>query len=344
MAKHGNSARQGGLGRGLGALIVNTDAAATNSAPAASAQANANTNPSIAEPMQAETNGIREVAVEAISPNPHQPRSLFDTDALNELATSISEHGIIQPLIVTLPDTPKANVPKADAPKADGESATEKAYWLVAGERRWRAAQIAGLATVPVIVREASTRQLMEWALVENIQRADLNALEEAAAYQAMIDELSLTQIEVADRVGKSRSAIANTLRLQQLPSEAQNALVTGQISAGHARTLLGLSDKKMMLAALETILAQDLSVRQAEVLIKKLLDAPDEELIQPDDETEQMSVHLAHLEDRFRLALNTRVSLNRQNDGSGKLVIHFYNDDDLDSIYQQIAGSEDAI
>jgi len=184
----------------------------------------------------------------------------------------------------------------------------------------------------------------MEWALVENIQRADLNALEEAAAYQALMDELSLTQADVADRVGKSRSAVANTVRLLQLPREAQDALVSDEISAGHARALLGLADKKLMLATLEQILAQGLNVRQTETLIKRLLESADDEFAPPEEETPPTDIHLAHLEDRFRSALNTRVSLNRQRDGSGKLVIHFYNDDDLDNIYRHIAGGDDEV
>lgn len=317
-------AKQTGLGRGLGALIVSTDA--NENVPAATAKANTvATNSSTAQEVES---GVREVDVASIAPNPHQPRAYFDQDALAELAASIGEHGVIQPLIVTLSDDPKA----------------AQKYWLVAGERRWRASQIANLSTVPVIVREASTSQLMEWALVENIQRADLNALEEAAAYQSLMDELSLTQAEVADRVGKSRSAVANTVRLLQLPREAQDALVADEISAGHARALLGLSDKQDQLATLGQILAQELNVRQTEALIKRLLEAVDEGLSPPETDNAQSDVHLAHLEDRFRLALNTRVSLNRQSDGSGKLVIHFYNDDDLDSIYQHIAGGEDEI
>jgi len=330
-------AKQGGLGRGLGALIIKTDDVAqtddlSNSRmPAASAKANASRVSSsdgsnLGSGMEAGESHIRDISVGTILPNPHQPRSLFAPEALEELSASIREHGIIQPLIVTIPDEPLAS----------------EQYWLVAGERRWRAAQMAGLATVPAIVREASTSQLMEWALVENIQRADLNALEEAAAFQAMMDALELTQAEVAERIGKSRSAVANTLRLQQLPTKAQAALVEGRISAGHARSLLGLPEKRVMLTALEMILAQDLNVRQTESLIKKLLDPVEDELVEPNSGSQQMNVHLAHLEDRFRMALNTRVSLNRQPDGTGKLVIHFYNDDDLDSIYQHIAGPED--
>lgn len=319
-------AKQGGLGRGLGALIVNTDEPIGQGAPAASVKANASISTAIPESDAAA--GALEVAVQTIAPNPHQPRTVFNEDALAELAASISEHGIIQPLIVTL---------------SDDADAAER-YWLVAGERRWRAAQIANLSTVPVIVREASTRQLMEWALVENIQRADLNALEEAAAYQALMDELSLTQAEVADRVGKSRSAVANMVRLLQLPREAQDALVADEISAGHARALLRIADKPLMLSTLQTILAQDLNVRQTEALIKRLLKSVGDDLLSPKPEAEQMNVHLSHLEDQFRSALNTRVSLNRQSDGSGKLVIHFYNDDDLDSIYHHIAGGEDEI
>lgn len=309
MAKTEGANKRRGLGRGLGALIVNTQENAAG------------------DETQAE-NGVRTLAIDAISPNPHQPRSQFDAQALAELADSIRTHGVIQPLIVTL------------APEQDAETPH---YWIVAGERRWRAARSAGLREVPAIVREASTRQLMEWALVENVQRADLNPLEEAVAYQALMTEFHLTQAEVAKRVGKSRSAIANTVRLQQLPPAAQDALLNNRISAGHARALLALPDAESMQKALELILEQDLSVRQTEALIKELLQPEPSPgrtpQSPPDEETSAVHEQLRYLENRFRSALSTRVTLNRNDDGSGRLVVHFYSDEDLENLIRHITG-----
>lgn len=203
-----NNPKRRGLGRGLGSLIVNTESGIP---------------PSDRVIEQAEAGDVRLISVDTIQPNPHQPRTNFDETALTELTISIREHDILQLLIVTKPgnSTPIASHEQGDI------------YWLVAGERRWRAAQLADLKEVPVIVRETTPQQLMEWALVENIQRADLNPLEEASAYQALITELNMTQAEVADRVDKSRSAVANILRLQTLPLEAQNSLLSNLISAG---------------------------------------------------------------------------------------------------------------
>ena len=314
MAKKGTAQRRG-LGRGLGALIVNTD---TNTPPPAEVIA------------EAEAGGVRMISVHAIAPNPHQPRTHFAADTLEELAASISEHGILQPLIVT-------------GNRAEEGSIEREAFWLVAGERRWRAAQLAGLAEVPVIIREATSQQLMEWALIENVQRADLNALEEAAAYQALMEEMNLTQAEVSTRVGKSRSVITNALRLLNLSLKAQDALSAGLISAGHARTLVSLHpDKNAIDQALEQVLKQGLSVRQTETLVKKMAESPS---AQPDEtvspQEQQLQSHTTYLEDQFRSALGTRVNLNRNEDGSGRLVVHFYSDDDLDNIFRHIAGEE---
>ena len=310
----GNSSSRRGLGRGLGALIVNTEE-----------------NPASAEVLaQADAGGVRLVDVAQIQPNPHQPRSKFDDALLQELADSIGEHGIIQPLIVTA---------ATDA---------RDRYWLVAGERRWRAARLAGLAEVPVIVREATPQQLMEWALVENVQRADLNALEEAAAYAALVQEFNLTQAEVAQRIGKSRSAVANTLRLLQLPPRVQTAVIDGEVTAGHARALLALPDDAAMEAALERILRNNLNVRQTEELIRRLVEAAAETADEESASTQETEAdrrqrtHLRHLEDQLRSALGTRVNLNRNADGTGRLVIHFFNDDDLDTLYQRMVGSDE--
>lgn len=296
-----------GLGRGLDALLSSATNLPVGTDPAQLM-------------AQAEAGGIRILPTSAITPNPHQPRTHFDPDALAELSASIGEHGIIQPLIVT---------ESLDQPGI---------YWLVAGERRWRAAQLAGLDEVPAIVREATPQQLLEWALVENVQRADLNPLEEAVAYQSLITDFGMTQAEVAQRVSKSRSAVANTVRLLGLPPQAQAVLNAGRISAGHARALLALDQEAQILVALESVLERELTVRQTEALVKRMLDPQPEAEPEP-PVSEQFRIHLRHLEDRFRSTLNTKVSLDRRNDGSGRLVVHFYSDDDLESIYHQIVG-----
>jgi ParB family chromosome partitioning protein len=274
---------------------------------------------------QAESGGVRLVAATALQPNPHQPRAHFDEAALGELAASIQAHGIIQPLVVT------AN------PERPGT------FFVVAGERRWRAAQLAGLIEVPVIVREASPQQLMEWALVENVQRADLNPLEEAAAYRSLMEEFGLTQAEVAERVGKSRPAIANTVRLLQLPPAAQDAVVAGRLSAGHARALLALPGPAAIQGAMDKVLRRDLNVRQTETLVRLLIEQEQSpQTPTPGAEDEAVQTHVRGLESRFRSLLGTRVSLNRNQDGSGRLVVHFYNDEDLDTLYRLLGGAEE--
>lgn len=299
-----------GLGRGLGALITNSSITGEQERE------------TLIE--QAEAGGIRLLPVADISPNPHQPRTVFNPESLDELTASIAEHGVIQPLIVT---------ESLDEPQR---------YWLIAGERRWRASRQAGLETVPVIVREASPQQLLEWALVENVQRSDLNPLEEATAYDALMTGFGLTQAQVAQRVGKSRSAVANTVRLLGLSPSVQGAVTDGRISAGHARALLSLPDHPAMDGALGEVVDRELTVRQTEALVRRLLEPPPP----PPTITEsaESRAHLTALEGRFRSTLGTKVSLERKSDGSGRLVIHFFNDGDLDSIYRQIVGEEEEV
>jgi ParB family chromosome partitioning protein len=287
-----------GLGKGLAALIP-TEPAELAEAAAAS---------------------IREVNLDAIAPNPRQPRQKQDLAALQELADSIREHGLIQPLIVTtaLPDRQAAGV----------------AYQLIAGERRWAAARLAGLSAVPVIVKEATPQQMLELALVENIQRADLNPLEEATAYRQLIDEFGLTQEEVAARVGKSRVAVANVVRLLRLPDEVKAALLEGQISEGHARALLAAEAAEKMIQLLRAVIRQGLNVRQTEELVRRgTAEAQPQAPAPPSPDT-------AALEDRFRQALGTKVRLLRSHKG-GRLVIHFFSEEELQAIYDAIVGSE---
>jgi ParB family chromosome partitioning protein len=255
------------------------------------------------------------VPVAAITPNPMQPRAALDPDALAELAASVREHGLIQPLVVT-------------------HQGPER-YQLIAGERRWQAARLAGLATVPVIVKEASPQQMLELALVENIQRADLNPLEEASAYQQLVEEFGLTQEQVAERVGKSRSAVANTLRLLRLPAEVKQALADNTIHEGHARALLGLSTAEAQVAALKTVVGRDLSVRQTEELVRRLLAEPVQKAEKP-----PVAPEIRALEEALRLQLGTKVNLYRNRKGRGRLVIHFYSAEELEAIYDAIVGS----
>jgi ParB family chromosome partitioning protein len=193
--------------------------------------------------------GAAEIPIARVSPNPHQPRQDMDEETLAELASSIREHGVIQPLVVT----------------QVGDE-----YQLIAGERRWRAAQLAGLTTVPAIVKETTPQQMLELALVENVQRADLNPLEEAGAYRQLIDEFGLTQEEVADRVGKSRAAIANTVRLLRLPDDVKEALGAGRISEGHARALLSLPTARLQRQVMDIVEKRGFNVRQTEDLVRQ--------------------------------------------------------------------------
>jgi len=262
--------------------------------------------------------GMIEVSVDDIAPNPMQPRQKLAPESLEELAASIREHGLIQPLIVS------STVPgMGSAP-----------YQLIAGERRLEAAKLAGLSIVPVIVKEATPQEMLALALVENIQRADLNPLEEANAYRQLMDEFGLTQGQVAAQVGKSRVAVANTVRLLRLPAVVKSALINGQISEGHARALLGLDQEEAQLRALKTVIKQRLNVRQTEELVRRMLAGPrprKEKVSSPETES---------LERAFRERLGTKVRLFRGKRG-GKLVIHFYSEEELQAIYDVIVSGE---
>ncbi|HEX7976674.1 MAG TPA: ParB/RepB/Spo0J family partition protein [Anaerolineales bacterium] len=280
-------ARRTGLGRGLDALIPGDD-----------------------RPHS----GVTEIPVDQIARNPRQPRLLFDTQELSELAASIRQHGVIQPLIVS----------EAEAP---GQ------YVLIAGERRLMAARQAGLETVPAILREAGDQQRLELALIENVQRADLGPLEAAEAYRQLTDDFNLSHEEIAARVGKSRTAVTNTLRLLKLPTVVQEALSAGRISEGHARALLALPTPQAQNAALQTILSHELNVRQTEELVRKLTGQKPPALTRP-----AAAPEIAALEERLRACLGTKVNLNRSRKG-GTLVIHFYSDEELNALVEQIMG-----
>lgn len=271
--------KRSGLGKGLDALIpMDVDPAA----------------------------GVVEVPVGQISPNPRQPRAHFNPEGIAELAVSIREHGIIQPLIVTR------------AEQTTG-------YILIAGERRLLASKEAGLEKVPVVVREATDQQRLELALIENVQRADLSPLETADAYQQLVDEFGLAHAEIAARVGKSRVAVTNTLRLLNLPPSVKQALLEEKISEGHARALLALSTSQSQAAALQTVIDKKLSVRQTEELVRKLSGEKPPQRQRPVPLPEVLE-----LEERLRSALGTKVSLKHGNRG-GTITIHYYSDEELD-------------
>ncbi len=289
-----------GLGRGLGALI----SAATSGPP------------------ETESGGVIQVPIDAIGPNPRQPRQAMDPEALAELAASIRTHGVIQPLIVT------------HAPLG-----ADVTYTIIAGERRWRAARLAGLKEVPVIVREATPQAMLEWALVENIQRADLNPLEEAAAYRTLMDEFGLTQEQVAAKVGKSRVAVANAVRLLNLSQPVKEALSAGQITEGHARALLGLPDEPSQVAALDLVIRRGYTVRQTEELVRRMVAAAQAEAdTKSEAEEDPAALETRALEAQFQSALGTKVSLTRSRRG-GRLVIYFYSEEELQALYERLVG-----
>jgi ParB family chromosome partitioning protein len=253
-------------------------------------------------------------------------------EALSELADSIREHGVIQPIIVTRAETTYGE--QADS----GRTGT---YQIIAGERRWRAAALAGLSTVPVIVKGATPQQLLELALVENIQRADLNPLEEAEAFRALMDDFGLTQGEVAQEVGKSRVAVANMLRLLRLPDPVKALLNEGALSEGHARALLALEEPESIVKTAEQVVARELTVRQTEDLVRRLQAVeltPGPSQGEPDASNDFDELHTRHLEDEFRNALGTKVALTRGRRG-GRLVISFYSEEELQALYDRIIG-----
>lgn len=255
--------------------------------------------------------GISQIPVDLISPNPHQPRARLDALELDELAASIREHGILQPLIVTR--------------TGDG------GYTLIAGERRLEAARKAGLRTVPAILRQVGDQQMLELALIENVQRSDLNPLEEAEAYHHLHADFGLSHEQIAERVGKSRVAVSNTLRLLNLPQSVKKALLEGKISEGHARALLSLPTPDAQQAALAAILARELNVRQTEELVRKL--AGNRPVARPGSPAQP---EVSALEERLRSALGTRVALRHGRRG-GTLTVYYYSQEELDTLLERL-------
>ena len=259
----------------------------------------------------APTERALDVDIDLLRPNRFQPRTVMDDTRIDELARSIKSNGVIQPIVVR---------------KAD------KGYEIVAGERRWRASQRAGLMKVPVVVRDIPEDRLLAVALIENIQREDLNPIEEAQAYRQLVDDYKLTQEQIAESVGKDRSSVANYLRLLKLPTEVRNNLSAGTLSMGHARALLSLGDETSQLRVARDILARNLSVRETESIVKKTetIDAPKPEA--------QKDVHTRAAEDKLKFALGTRVRIIRKGKG-GRIEVDFQSEDELHRLYEQLTG-----
>jgi ParB family chromosome partitioning protein len=287
-----------GLGKGLDSLIVNKiDHGVTNEVK--------------------EENVSREtyVNINKIEPNKDQPRTNFDEDALHELADSIKQHGIIQPLIV---------------------HKVEDRYEIIAGERRWRAARIAGLKELPVIIKDYTNQQVLEIALIENIQREDLNAIEEALAYERLMKDFNLKQDEVAERVGKSRVAVTNSMRLMKLDKRVQQMVIDDMISGGHARALLGITDPDAQHAVAMKVFDEKLSVRETEKLVKNL------SKIKPEKEvavTKEDTFIYKDIEDKLKSIFGSKVEIQRGAKNNGKIQIEYYSQDDLDRIIDLIGS-----
>ena len=288
------AAKRPGLGKGLDALIPSHP---------------------VGEILE-EFGGVLEVPLALISANPYQPRRSFDEEKLKELAASIKEHGIIQPLVLSSQDADE-----------------EQKYSLIAGERRLRAAHLAGLKTVPAVLREADGQDHLLLALIENVQRADLNPLETATAYQSLAVEFSLSHAEIGKRVGKSRTAVTNILRLLDLPDVVQQAVRKNQISMGHARALLALPTIKGQSAALQSILTQELNVRQTESLVTRLKGTKKPKPPKKDTKSPELKA----LEEDLQSALGTKVRITRSKKGAGTITVHYYTDEELNTLMDQL-------
>lgn len=300
-----------GLGKGLGAIfgedVVKENKEETEKKAKAKAEAKA------AEEMD-EKGRILMLKLDLVQPNKEQPRKTFDEEKINELAESIKNYGVLQPLLVQKNDS---------------------FYEIIAGERRWRAAKAAGLKEVPAVLKEYSKQEAMEISLIENVQRADLNPIEEALGYRQLIDEFGLTQEEIAVRVAKSRTAITNTMRLLKLDEQIQNMLVQGVITSGHARALLSLEDTQMQLKAAKEILDKKLSVRETERLVKRLQKEASGEKKEEKKKDETLALIYQDLEDRMKSVMGTKVSIHNKDKNKGRIEIEYYSEAELERIVE---------
>lgn len=301
--------RKSGLGKGLDSLIPQISTVKEDKREDFSTNVNKNVDNSVENQG---TNAPLLVKISSIEPNREQPRKKFDEAALEELAESIRQHGILQPLLVQKKD---------------------RHYEIIAGERRWRAAKLAGLREVPVIIQEYSDQEAMEIALIENIQREDLNAVEEAQAYQTLMREFLLTQEEVAEKVGKSRAAVANRLRLLRLPQRIQNWLAEGALTEGHARALLSLEEEERQLEAAKKILDQKLTVRETEKLVRDMQKPPAPK--RDDSWKARDQVIYEKLEEELRQLTGTKVAIQRKEEGKGRIQLDYYSVEELERLME---------
>jgi ParB family chromosome partitioning protein len=260
--------------------------------------------------------GLRQIDIDQISPNRAQPRTRFAPERLDELARSIKTQGLLQPIVVR--------------PGAGGK------YELIAGERRWRAAQIAGLLKISAVVRETEDEQLLELALIENLQRDDLDPIEQAKAFQTLIDELDLTQQDVAERVGKPRTTVANALRLLNLPVQVQELIQDGKLSAGHAKALMALANSAGQLELARRIVSEGLTVRAVEALVRR----PESETGAVKGTPEPRDPNVIAAEQQLQQALGTKVRIIQRQSGAGRLEVHFYSGEELERVFHAIAGT----
>ena len=328
-----------GLGRGLDALI-------TGASEVMSAQ----------QVPHVDVGDTLHTSIDSIIPNPRQPRRIFreDDPKLLELSASIKEHGLIQPIIVTRLDTlaaARGEEPKKDTGSwfnEDEQTASSQQdvalqgvlYQIIAGERRWRASRLAGLTKVPVVIKEVTPQQMLEMALIENIQRSDLNPIEEALAYQALVQDFGMTQEQVARQVGKDRSTVTNSMRLLQLAPKVRDALINlpENFSEGHARALIGIAREEDQITAMGKIIALKLNVRQAEELATSIKSKEDVEVVIERMTTPQpRPAEVQELETHFRDALMVKVDLKKNAKGKGTLVLHFNDQDELERLYSRL-------
>lgn len=287
-------AKKTGLGRGLDALFSDT----------------------IKEPEIEEVTGeiVQNIKITKIEPDKEQPRKRFDEEKLEELANSIKQYGVIQPIIVTLKDD---------------------YYQIIAGERRWRAAKQAGLKKIPVIIKNYTEQEIVEISLIENIQREDLNPIEEAFAYKRLLEEFNLKQDEVAERVSKSRTAVTNSIRLLKLNEKVQQMVIDDMIQTGHARALLGIEDLEKQYNMAQKVFDEKLSVRETEKLVKKV--QKEKEEVEKTKMDKQLEIVYQDLEEKMKQILGTKVSINAKDENKGKIEIEYYNKEDLDRLIDMI-------
>ena len=296
-----------GLGKGLDSLIPSA---------AVESKKKEGKNDSVEVPKSENKGPETIVKITKVEPNRKQPRKNFDEDALQELADSIKQFGLLQPILV---------------------QDRKDYYEIIAGERRWRAAKLAGLKEVPVIIREYTEKEIVEISLIENIQREDLNPIEEAQAYKRLLEEFNMKQDEVAERVSKSRSAVTNSIRLLKLSNEVQQMLIDDMITTGHARALLSIEDKELQYSLAQRIFDEKLSVRDVEKIMKSL-----QKPTKPKKMSDKTLMAIYQdIEEKLKTKLSTKVSVTSKGDGAGRIEIEFYNHEDLDRILDMIGKTE---